>query len=71
MMCAASMQRRICHAVEQTIGQWIQTVAEAEAAAIPGNKARLLHLQRNMMQARDAIGRILEQDDDCQGGCQH
>lgn len=49
---------RITRAVLQNIDSWIQTVAEAEAAAVPGNKARLLHLQRNMAQARAALTRL-------------
>jgi hypothetical protein len=51
---------RITRAVLINLDTWIQTVAEAEAAAIPGNKARLLHLQRNMMQAKAALERLVQ-----------
>lgn len=49
---------RITRAIMLNLDTWIQTVAEAEAAAIPGNKSRLLHLQRNMMQAKAALERL-------------
>ena len=55
-------QLRICRAVLQNLEVWIETVSQAEQAAIPGNKARLLGLQRNMEQARAALGRILADD---------
>ena len=54
---------RITRAILLNLDTWIETVAEAEAAAIPGNKARLLHLQRNMMQAKAALERLVQDAD--------
>lgn len=52
---------RVTRAILLNLDTWIDTVAEAEKAAIPGNKARLLHLQHNMMQARAALERLVQE----------
>lgn len=62
MPLSRERRKRIHRALLENIQQWIDQVIEAEAAAIPGNKWRLLHLQRNMEQAKAAIGRMIDED---------
>lgn len=63
MPLARDRQRRVCVAVKQNLAQWLEALAEIESYAIPGNKARILHLMANMAQASRAIDRILEEDE--------
>lgn len=49
----------LAHAMVSNLDGWIEEVQEIEVTAIPGNKARLLHLTRRMMAARNAILHVL------------
>jgi hypothetical protein len=55
---------RIIVAVLQNIENWRERVLEAEAAAIPGNKARLLALARDIEQAHISLRRLSGIDPD-------
>jgi hypothetical protein len=57
-------QRRIYRALDENMQQWIDALTDIESNAIPGNKARILHLQRNMMQAHRAIRRLMQELDE-------
>jgi hypothetical protein len=49
---------RITRAVLENIQVWIDRVAEAEATASPGNRHRLLSLQRDMMMCKISLERL-------------
>lgn len=49
---------RIVVAVLQTIDNWRDRVLEAESFAIPGNKARLLSLARDIEQTKISLQRL-------------
>jgi phosphatidylserine/phosphatidylglycerophosphate/cardiolipin synthase-like enzyme len=52
-------QRRIYRALIENIEQWQEQLAIIESYAIPGNKARILHLMANIEQARRALERMV------------
>lgn len=54
--------RRLVEAVRINIDNWISAAEEIaeHAAPVTGNKARALHLQRSLMQAKAAIEHIMQ-----------
>jgi hypothetical protein len=53
---------RIIVAVLQNIGNWQDRLADIEAAAIPGNKARVLELMRDVAYAKLSLCRLAEME---------
>lgn len=54
---------RLVVALLSNLDVWIEDLAEIERNANPGNKVRVLHLQRNMLQCKISLQRILGEDD--------
>lgn len=58
---------RLQRALLVNLDIWIENVEEIVTHANPGNKARGLHLLRNMMQAKMAIRRMLDEPEESAG----
>lgn len=49
----------LAHALVANLEDWIAELEEIEINTIHGNKARILHLMKNMMASRNAIQHVL------------
>jgi hypothetical protein len=54
--------RRIIVAVLENVSNWEQRLVEIEEAAIPGNKARILSLMKDMQFAKLSLKRLADMD---------
>jgi hypothetical protein len=50
---------RLIRAVLANMDSWIQDLIDLERVVIPGNKARVMHLKLNMLQAKISFMRLL------------
>lgn len=56
--------RRIIAAILANVGNWEQRLIELEAVAIPGNKARILALMRDIKMFRVSLCRLAQMEGD-------